>query len=396
MKVLMVGPFGLRPQGTMARRALPVAKELASRGHEIEVLLPPWGCPEDSGRVWEEDGVSVHNIVLPLTIPLLKEVIITWRLLRRIRRMGPDVVHCFKPKAYSGLSAAVLYALARLHLTEARVVVDTDDWEGYGGWNDVAPYSALQKRFLAWQERWGMTHCHALTVASKTLEARARGMGIDGQVVHYLPNGVERQSDIPDRSLGDTVRREWRLGDGRVILLFTRFFEFESPRLVQILDRVWAEVPSAHLLVMGHGLRTEEDRFLTLVQEAGFAARVTYVGWRQRQELPGYFAASDLAVCPFEDTLLNRARCPAKVADLMAAGLPIVADDVGQVGEYIEHLLWGHLVPPGEVQTFATGVVRLLRDDQLRKRMGAQARRSVIRRFGWPRLALEAERAYAG
>jgi hypothetical protein len=37
-----------------------------------------------------------------------------------------------------------------------------------------------------------------------------------------------------------------------------------------------------------------------------------------------------------------------------------------------------------------------LRDDQLRKRLGEQARRSVIRRFGWPRLALDAERAYAG
>ncbi len=392
----MVGPFGLRPHGTMARRALPLAKELASRGHEIEVLLPPWGCPEDSGQVWEEDGVSVHNIVVPPPIPLLKEVIITWRLLRRIRRTGPDVVHCFKPKAYSGLSAAVLYGLAKLRLTEARLVMDTDDWEGWGGWNDVAPYSAVQKRFFSWQERWGMTHCHALTVASKTLEARARGMGIDSQIIHYLPNGVERQSDMPNRSVGDTVRREWRLGDGPVILLFTRFFEFESGRLVEILNQVWAEVPSAHLLVVGHGLLAEEDRFLTLVQEAGFAARVTYVGWRQQQELARYFAASDLAVCPFEDTLLNRARCPAKVADLMAAGLPIVADDVGQVGEYIEHLVSGYLVPPGEVQTFATGVVRLLHDDQLRKGLGEQARRSVMRQFGWPRLAPKAERAYAG
>jgi glycosyltransferase involved in cell wall biosynthesis len=392
----MVGPFGLRPQGTMSRRALPLAKDLASRGHQIEVLLPPWACPEDSGQVWEEDGVSIHNIALPPSIPLLKEVIVSLRLLNRIRNRRPDVVHCFKPKAYSGLNAAVLWGLAKSHLSKVRVVLDTDDWEGRGGWNDLAAYSAIQKRFFAWQERWGMTHCHALTVASRTLETLAREMGIDDQIIHYVPNGVEPQSDAPDAALGDRVRREWQLGDSPVILLFTRFFEFEPRRLVEILDQVWAEVPSAHLLVVGRGLFGEEDRFLSAIQDAGLSSHVTYVGWRQQQELPGYFAASDLAICPFEDTLLNRTRCPAKVADLMAAGLPIVADDVGQVGEYIEHLVSGYLVPPGEVRTFAAGVIRLLRDELLRQELGGQARESVMRRFGWPRLAPTVERAYAG
>ncbi len=392
----MVGPFGLRPQGTMSRRALPLAKDLASRGHQIEVLLAPWGCPEDSGRLWEEDGVSIHNIVLPPSIPLLREVIITWRLLRRVRKRRPDVVHCFKPKAYSGLNAAILWGLTKSRLSKVRVVLDTDDWEGWGGWNDLAAYSAVQRRFFAWQERWGMTHCHALTVASRTLEALAREMGVDDQIIHYLPNGVEPQSDAPDRALGDRVRREWQLGDNRVILLFTRFFEFKPRRLVEILNQVWAEVPSAHLLVVGRGLFGEEDRFLTIVQEAGRASRVTYVGWRQQHELPGYFAASDVAICPFEDTLLNRARCPAKLADLMVAGLPIVADDVGQAGEYIEHLVSGYLVPPGEAGTFAAGVVGLLRDEQLREELSRQARESVMRRFGWPKLAPTVERAYAG
>lgn len=45
-----------------------------------------------------------------------------------------------------------------------------------------------------------------------------------------------------------------------------------------------------------------------------------------------YFAAADLAICPLEDSLLNRARCPAKLVDLLAAGLAVVADDVGEVG----------------------------------------------------------------
>jgi glycosyltransferase involved in cell wall biosynthesis len=102
-----------------------------------------------------------------------------------------------------------------------------------------------------------------------------------------------------------------------------------------------------------------------------------------------------VAVCPFEDTLLNRARCPAKLADLMAAGLAVVADDVGQAGEYIDHLVSGYLVAPGGVEAFATGVVRLLRDEKLRAALGMEARQRVTKEFGWPELAKVAESAYA-
>jgi glycosyltransferase involved in cell wall biosynthesis len=97
-----------------------------------------------------------------------------------------------------------------------------------------------------------------------------------------------------------------------------------------------------------------------------------------------------------EDTLLNRARCPAKLVDLMAAELPVVADDVGQVREYIEHMSSGYLVPPGDMDAFAAGVLRLLSDRQLRSRLGKQARRRVMEEFGWHKMAAIAERAYAG
>jgi len=391
----MVGPFGLRPQGTMARRALPLAKALATQGHQIEVLLPPWSCPEDSGREWDEDGVCVHNIVLPPAVPLLRDVLITWRLLRRALGMRPDVIHCFKPKAYAGLTALAIWYLQKLRPTKVRLVLDSDDWEGCGGWNEMRRYSWIQKRFFAWQERWGMTHCCALTLASKTLERLAGEMRIGRENLYYLPNGVDAGAQLPGVDAGRRVRDKWQLGRDAVILLYTRFFEFEPQRVIGVLKRVWAQVPSARLLVVGRGLFGEEERFLACARKAGFSSRLTYVGWAEGDELSGYFAASDLAICPFEDTLLNRARCPAKPVDLMVAGLAVVADDVGQVGEYIEHLVSGYLVRPGEIEAFATGVVQLLRDEKLRAALGMGARRRIMEEFSWSKLAGVAESAYA-
>jgi glycosyltransferase involved in cell wall biosynthesis len=78
----------------------------------------------------------------------------------------------------------------------------------------------------------------------------------------------------------------------------------------------------------------------------------------------------------------------------MAAGLPVVADDVGQARQYIEHLSSGYLVPPGDTHAFAAGVLRLLRDEELRSRLGRNARQRVTEEFAWHKLAIVVERAY--
>ena len=65
MQVMMVAPFALGPRGTMPRGALPLAKSSAACSHHVEVVLPLWSCPEDSGRDWYENGVDAYNIALP-------------------------------------------------------------------------------------------------------------------------------------------------------------------------------------------------------------------------------------------------------------------------------------------------------------------------------------------
>jgi glycosyltransferase involved in cell wall biosynthesis len=79
----------------------------------------------------------------------------------------------------------------------------------------------------------------------------------------------------------------------------------------------------------------------------------------------------------------------------MAAGLPVVADDVGQAREYIEHLSSGYLVPVGNGDAFVAGVLRLLRDEELRHRLGRHARKRVVEEFAWSKLAAVIERAYS-
>jgi len=396
MKIALVGPFGLRAKMTMAARALPLGMALARRGHTVQMLLPPWDSPADAGQSWDADGVEVVNVPLPTAPAPLFHAQLTIRLLRHLRAFRPDAVHAFKPKAYAGLVAWALWQQRRLSAAHPRLVVDTDDWEGAGGWNDLAPYSAAQRRWFAWQERWGLTHADALTVASRALQTLTWSLGVPPRAVHYLPNGVEAVAPPPaGPEARARVRAQHGLGDAPVILLYTRFFEFGVARIVEIAQRVWRELPQMRLLVVGKGFFGEEERLLRLLEDAGYRDRAIYAGWVLPAELAGYFAAADVAIYPFDDTLINRTKCAVKLLDLLVAGTPVVADAVGQNREYIVSGESGILVPPGDTGAFAAQVTRLLRDAALRERLGAQARARLLAEYTWDRLAEVAEQAYA-
>jgi glycosyltransferase involved in cell wall biosynthesis len=396
MRIVFVGPFALQPKRTMAVRALPLARALAARGHQVLMVLPPWDSPQDAGREWEEGGVRVRNLRLPIRVPIWKHIALTAGVVRTALRYQPDVIHCFKPKAYAGLSAWAVWQLKRLGWVKARLVVDSDDWEGSGGWNELERYPRWQKRFFAWQERWGLTHHDALTVASRALETIAWSLGVPPHKVHYLPNGGLPQESAPPEDEVVLLRQRYGLSDAPVALLYTRFFEYGLERAANVVQGVLDREPQTRWLIVGRGLFGEEERFLDITRALGIAERVVYAGWVPPEQLPAHFALAQAAIYPFDDTLVNRAKCAVKLIDLLAAGVPVVADQVGQNAEYIEHGISGLLVAPGDNAAFVTAVVCLLRDRALAESLGAAARERIRTEFAWDKLASQVESIYAG
>jgi len=387
----------MRPKATMSGRVLPLAQALARRGHQAMLAVPPWDWPADAGRTEDRDGVPVVYIDLPPAIPFLRDALITWRLLRRVRAWQPDVVHCCKPKGYGGLVLLAYWLGRKLGLTRVRLVVDTDDWEGPGSWNDRGQYSLAQRLVFRWQEPWLLRHADAVTAASRALVDMIADLGVPAERIHYVPNGVGWPADRPELD-GAAVRERYGLGDGPVVLLYTRFFEFESARAVAVFARVVQVVPDAdaRLLVVGRGLIGEERTFAEQLRARGLADRAVMAGWDETvaAEVLHYLAAGDVALYPLDDTLLNRTKCPLKLVELMAVGLPVVAERVGQTAEYLVGGESGVLVPSGDVDAFAGAVVALLRDEDRRRRMGEAARRRIREHFTWATLAQVVEQAY--
>jgi glycosyltransferase involved in cell wall biosynthesis len=393
MRIAMVGPFGLHPKQTMRSRALGLARPLVARGHVVRILMPPWETPDEADQTWTEDGVELRYVPLRGGAPGIAR-----RLVRETLAWRPDVVHCFKPKAYSGLVAEWLW---RFHRGRVRLVMDSDDWEGAGGWNDTAPYTPLQKRFFARQERWGLTHAHAVTVASRMLESLVWSLGVSRGRVVYVPNGPGIPTDEVISDERAAARARLGLGGRPTILVYSRLFEFDTARLAAVLAGVRAAVPDVAVLLVGAGLyEADSARFRDQLGAAGLLDAVIDVGWVELADLPATLATADVGLYLMDDTLLNRAKCPVKLADMLVAGVPVVAETVGQVTEYVRDGRSGALRETGDVAGLVGATVALLREAGEHGSGGAgekkreAARADVLARFSWEGLAATLDRAY--
>ncbi|MCH8950285.1 MAG: glycosyltransferase, partial [Chloroflexi bacterium] len=86
---------------------------------------------------------------------------------------------------------------------------------------------------------------------------------------------------------------------------------------------------------------------------------------------------------------------PTVILEAMLMGLAVIATDVGAVSEIVEDRVTGYVVPPEDPQAIAEATLRLLRDDDLRARMGRAGRKRAMERFSVERCVDVHLQAYA-
>lgn len=381
MNITFVAPFGLAPKGTTRWRVLPLARALAARGHAVRVLVPSWDRPQDAGRVWREGNASIVCVGFPAPLGRFAWPLLLARLRREVRHRASDVVHVFKPIGFSG---AVAQAMLRLQRAKRPLVwADADDLEAE--WARSRP--AWQRAAIAHQERWILAHADGVTVASRALEQHVAGLRDTPPM--YLPNTSGLRpvdaAEIPSR-----------------VVWYTRFLDIAPETAADI----WAVIVGAGpipapttafptLHVVGAGLCGEERAFAAAVRARGLAHTVAMRGWLEGEALLAELGGACVAIFPFADTPRNRYKCPARLADLTALGVPVVAHGVGECAAYVAQGETGILVKPGDTQAFAEAVAGLLGDGSRRQQMREAARAHFAAHFAPAILAARLEQAYS-
>ena len=119
-----------------------------------------------------------------------------------------------------------------------------------------------------------------------------------------------------------------------------------------------------------------------LVQKLGLSSRVAFTGKISAESLRGFYNSSEVVVLP---SLYEGFGLPA--AEAMACGTPVVATRAGALPEVVGEEEGGILVPPRDPRALAAAILKILRDEALRKKMGVLGRQRVESLFTWPKVA---------
>lgn len=178
-------------------------------------------------------------------------------------------------------------------------------------------------------------------------------------------------------------------GGEQVLLYVGRLVPWKGVQYLIDAMVVLKERPPVRLLILGSGPAREdlEER----AREKGIADRVTFVGNVAREELPRYYALSDVVVgTSFANETFGIALCEA-----MACSRPVVASNFGGFREVVEEGVTGFLVPPQDSTALAEKISLLLEDQELRRRFGEAGKKRVSEVFTWEMVAERVCQAYA-
>jgi glycosyltransferase involved in cell wall biosynthesis len=290
---------------------------------------------------------------------LATELVSTIRL---VRSHQIDVIHAhwLVPQ---GLVAALAATIVR-----KPVVMTAHGGDVYG----------LRGKWASAFKRWALSRMTRVTAVSRDLADAIRELD-SHRPVDVISMGV------------DVTRFRRRRGarkvttalnvTGPVILFVGRLAEKKGVRyLIEAMPEVLEQVPDATLVIVGDGpLRQDLEQ---RVSNLGISASVRFTGAKSPEDLPQFYSAADLLVAP--SIVADGGDTEAfglVIAEAMACGCPVIASDVGGIGDLIKHEMTGLLVQQRDSSELAVAVCRVLADDVLRQRMRRMGGAHVKRNF---------------
>ena len=177
------------------------------------------------------------------------------------------------------------------------------------------------------------------------------------------------------------------------VVLYTGRIELNkgSIELLQSAHQVASHCPEVEYVVAGARHNSIDDRTLEgALGSNGTRSHVRLLGHIPWQQLAGWYRRASVFVMPsYYETF------GISVIEAMAFGLPVVATNVGGLPEVVQDGVTGILVPPKDPNALADAIVRLLRDPELRKRLGNAGRERVLSEFRTDRIVEQTLKVYA-
>jgi glycosyltransferase involved in cell wall biosynthesis len=301
---------------------------LAANGHAIRLLTYEPRMTRARRRALRADlrskGIAWHHLryhkrpSLPATIfDALAGAVLGAGIVLRHRL---DAVHC-----RSHVPAATGLLIARV--TGRRLIFDirglmAEEYEDAGRWErDGAPF-----RITKWIERAAIRRATGIVVLTERVRAMLFGDDDGGggdSRVYVIPCCADLEAIEAGAPLRAAVRERLGAGEDPVLIYVGKFSGwYMEKEMAEFFAVAGAQRPGLRFVVLTQGAR--EPIEAELARHAIAPGRTTITS-APPQDVPGYLAAADLALCLIRPSPSKASSSPTKIGEYLAAGLPVVA-----------------------------------------------------------------------
>jgi glycosyltransferase involved in cell wall biosynthesis len=351
-----------------------LSKQFVKLGHQVKVFCASY--PERPGRQLLEQ-VDVHRLrsyARVYGVPLIPSLPLA------LAKVEADILHANFPNPFNASTTSLISILEGIPAVltwhndlppvsfGASLIVYIHD-------NLVAPiYLPAFKKIISTSKAYAET--------SKILQ-RYR------EKVVIIPNGVDCERFNPNID-GSWVRAKHALDDSKVILFvgaLTRWHRYKGlDILIKAFSEIQDQMKESRLLIVGDGDLKPEYQTLS----SSIAHKVIFAGNVNDDEMPSYYAASDLLVLPSVD---RSEGFGLTLLEANATGKPVVASNVGGIPSVVKDGVNGLLVPPRDKKTLTKTIINLLKDENRLIEMGMNGRK-IAEAHDWRTVAKKTEELY--
>jgi len=278
-----------------------------------------------------------------------------FKLYRFFKSLGIEIVH-----AHNGYMW--LYSTIPARLAGARVV-----------YTEHSVHENPSRLFLLWSKLMERLTDKIVVPSKHVRNLLHRRQHVDTSGVKVIYNGVNI-SRIDKKFDADAKRSELNISPGvKIIGIVARLVPVKNHEcLIDAMEIIASRMYKCHLLIIGDGPRRT---FLEKkVQDLGLGSIVSFMG--NRKDVPELLKIMDLFVL-----CSNSEGFPVSILEAMAAGVPVVATNVGGVKEALADGLAGRLVSPANPKELADAMMEVLADPDTRRKFKEAARELINEYF---------------
>jgi glycosyltransferase involved in cell wall biosynthesis len=386
MRVLMIAPEPfMEPRGTPFS-VYHRAKALLALGYEIDLVTYPIGerVSLPGLQVYRSPSlpfirkVKIGPSLAKVPLDVLLFLTAFWRLcLRRYR-----YVHTHEEAGLMGVVLAFLFGCKHLYDMHSDLAQQMS--------NFATTKSSLLIRCVDVAQKLIVRRADAVIAICPDLEMTVRRISPRKPV--YMIENVAVDETLPPANAGDAqqLRRQWKLGDGPVLVYTGTFESYQGIELVlRSAELVRAAFPEARFVLVG-GKAEQVEKQRLLAQKLGVADIVCFTGQRPLEEMPQYVALADILLSPRSEGT----NTPLKLYTYLRSGKPILATAIVSHTQILTPNMARLVAPTPE--GLARGAIELLQNREEAQVLGAYGKQIAEKQYSWPAFMEKNRLAYNG